>query len=296
VSAAADIPRRWAAPAKLNLFLHVTGRRSDGYHELQTVFRLIDHGDELVFHPRDDGSVRCGLPGVPDDVNLAVRAARLLQARAGGRAGVDIRIDKRIPAGAGLGGGSSDAATTLIALNRLWDLGLSRPELARIAAGLGADVPVFIEGRNCWAEGIGERLTPIDLPPALYVIVVPAVAVSTVCVYADPSLTRDCPPLTISGFRAGHAGNVLEAVTRRLYPEVGRALEWLSAFGTARMTGSGAGVFAEVGDDEAGLRVLEALPRGWRGFIARGIDRHPLRALVPAGDAACGRGEDSTGV
>jgi 4-diphosphocytidyl-2-C-methyl-D-erythritol kinase len=274
--------RRWPAPAKLNLFLHVVGRRDDGYHLLQTVFRLIDLCDVLEFAPRADGEVRLAMPipGVPEDEDLAARAARALRdaagTSAGATAGVTIRVEKRIPIGGGLGGGSSDAATTLIALNELWGAGLPRSELARLALGLGADVPFFLLGRNAFAEGIGEVLTPLDLAPAWYVVITPQAAVSTREIFASNALTRNTKPLKITAFFAGLGANDLEAETCRRYPQVAEALRWLKAFGDARMSGSGSSVFAAFGSESEARGVAARIPGAWRGVAVRGLDRHPL--------------------
>lgn len=283
----------WPAPAKLNLFLHVVGRRPDGYHELQTAFRLIDCSDTLRFEPRGDGGIRLAapLPGVDEAAELSVRAARRLRAETGCRQGAEIHIEKRIPMGGGLGGGSSDAATTLMALNRLWGLGLSRERLAAIALELGADVPFFLLGRNAFAEGVGERLTALDLPPAWYLVLVPPVAVPTAAIFADPGLTRDTKKSTISGFSAafgrdaggGSWHNDLEPVVRRRYPVVAAHLDWLSGFGQARMSGSGACVFAEFPTEAQARRVEAGMPAPMRGFVARGLERHPVAQRLGAG-------------
>jgi len=268
----------WPAPAKLNLFLHVVGRRDDGYHLLQTVFRLIDLSDMLEFAPRTDGEVRLETPiaGVPEDEDLAVRAARLLKHAAGVAAGATIRVEKRIPVGGGLGGGSSDAATTLIALNELWGVGLPRSDLARLALRLGADVPFFLLGGNAFAEGIGEILTPLDLDPAWYVVITPQAAVSTREIFASNALTRNTKPLKITAFFAGAGGTDLEAETCRRYPQVAQALDWLKAFGDARMSGSGSSVFAAFGTESEARAVAARVPGAWRGVAVRGLDRHPL--------------------
>jgi len=270
--------RRWPAPAKLNLFLHVIGRREDGYHLLQTAFHLIDLCDTLEFAPSADGEVRLATPlaGVPADNDLTVRAARLLQRAAGVGAGATIRIDKRIPIGGGLGGGSSDAATTLIALNELWSAGLPRAELTRLALGLGTDIPFFLLGRNAFAEGIGEVLTPLDLGPAWYVVITPQVAVSTREIFASNALTRNTKPLKITAFFAGLGANDLEPETCRRFPAVARALEWLGAFGDARMSGSGSSVFAAFGSESEARAVAASVPAEWRGAAVRGLERHPL--------------------
>ncbi|MEW5889293.1 MAG: 4-(cytidine 5'-diphospho)-2-C-methyl-D-erythritol kinase [Pseudomonadota bacterium] len=275
-----------AAPAKLNLFLHVVGRRSDGYHLLQTAFRLIDLADTLRFRLRGDGAVVrvTDLPGVAADADLAVRAARLLQQAAGVRAGVDIALEKRIPLGGGLGGGSSDAATVLLALNRLWGVNWPRARLQALALRLGADVPFFVFGRNAFAEGVGEQLAPLELPPAWYVLLTPDVAVPTAEIFAAPGLTRDTKPIKIADFSAGWGRNDLEPVVRARYPEVARALAWLEGFesegGSARMSGSGASVFAPFATERAARQVLARAPGGLRGWVVRGLDVHPLWHLA----------------
>lgn len=272
----------WPAPAKLNLFLHIVGRRADGYHLLQTVFRLIGCGDELTFSQRSDGEVHLAttLPGVAEDQELSVRAARLLKSHVGVRHGVDIRITKRIPMGGGLGGGSSDAATTLLALNYLWGVGLERVDLASLGLRLGADVPVFLRGRNAFGEGVGERLTDIDLPPAWYVVLTPPVHVRTAEAFAHAGLTEPTKSITISSFSAGFGRNDLEPAVRRRYPIVAAHLEWLGSHGEARMTGSGACVFAEFSTEAGAREVLAKVPAGMRGFVAPGLERHPLEGLA----------------
>ncbi len=266
------------APAKLNLFLHVTGRRADGYHLLQSVFRFIDRADTVHLALRDDGRVvrETDLRGVPEDRDLTVRAARLLQPHAPAGVGVGIRVDKVLPMGGGLGGGSSDAATVLLALNRLWRVDLSRAELQALALQLGADVPVFVFGQTAFAEGIGEILHPVSAPPAWYVVLTPPVAVPTAEVFAAQELTRDTPRLKIAPFSAGMGRNDLQPVVVQRYPEVARHLEWLAQFGEARMTGSGACVFATFGTEAAAREVLARLPATMQGFVAQGLDRHPL--------------------
>jgi len=266
------------APAKLNLFLHVVGRRQDGYHLLQTAFRFIDYGDELSFAVRADGEIRHTnpLPGVAPENDLSVRAARALQEEAGCRQGADIGIVKRLPMGGGLGGGSSDAATTLIALNRLWGTRLPRARLQQLALKLGADVPVFVFGRNAFAEGIGEQLSVLSLPPAWYLILVPELAVSTTEIFSAVELTRNTNAITIAAFSVGQGRNDLEPVVCRRYPLVARHLEWLYRYGDARMTGSGACVFCAFENEDQARRALSELPAGMHGFVARGLDRHPL--------------------
>lgn len=273
-----DWDRAWPAPAKINLFLHVVGRRADGYHLLQTVFRFLDFGDELRFAPRDDAAVvpATPLPGVAPESDLAVRAAQLLRDRTGTAAGVTISLTKRLPMGGGLGGGSSDAATTLVALNRLWQCGLPADELQRLGLALGADVPVFVHGRSCFAEGVGERFTDLVLPPAWYLVTIPEVAVPTAEIFRAPDLRRDTPAIRPADWRPGMGGNDLEAVACRLYPEVRRHLDWLRARGPARMSGSGACCFAEFSAEPEARAALAALPAGMRGFVARGLDSHPI--------------------
>ena len=268
----------YPAPAKLNLFLHVVGRRPDGYHLLQTAFRFIDYGDELSIAVRADGDIRRTTPlqGVPAELDLTVRAARALQRETGCSQGADIGIVKRLPMGGGLGGGSSDAATTLIALNRLWRTRLSRERLQQLALGLGADVPVFVFGRNAFAEGVGERLQALLLPPAWYLVLVPELAVSTAEIFSAAELTRNTNAITIAAFSVGRGHNDLEPVVCRRYPQVARHLEWLQRYGDARMTGSGACVFCAFDSEEQARRVLGELPADMRGFVARGLDRHPL--------------------
>jgi 4-diphosphocytidyl-2-C-methyl-D-erythritol kinase len=272
----ADLP--WPAPAKLNLMLHVLGRRPDGYHELQTVFQFVDFADELSFDCTEDGriSLARSLPDVRDEDHLCIRAARALQGAGAAGKGVRICVNKRLPMGGGLGGGSSDAATTLVALNRLWGLDLPVSELAAIGVGLGADIPVFVHGHAAWGEGIGERLQPVELPEPVYLVLCPDVAVSTADVFARPELTRDSPPITIRAFRDGRGRNDLEPAVRQLYPEVDRALRWLGQFGKARMSGSGACVFVEVADRDRGEEILAGAPQGCTGFVARGLNRSPL--------------------
>lgn len=269
----------WPAPAKLNLFLHIVGRRPDGYHLLQTVFQFLDRGDVLRFESVSGGSVRrIGGPlQVSEDEDLCVRAARRLQQVAGLREGVRIHLDKRLPMGGGLGGGSSDAATALVALNRLWRAGLSEDELAAIGLELGADVPVFVRGRAAWAEGVGERLQPLDaLSEPWYAVLCPPAHVATAELFGDPKLTRDCPPLKIRAFLSGQGGNVFEPVVRERYPAVGEALDFLGRFAPARLTGTGACVFAAFPDADAARRAVALAPRTWSGFAARGINRSPL--------------------
>jgi 4-diphosphocytidyl-2-C-methyl-D-erythritol kinase len=309
------------APAKLNLFLHVVGRRQDGYHLLQTLFRFIDLHDTLHFILRKDGVVRRSnvVEGVVEEQDLCVRAARMLQNETGCGLGVDIEVEKRIPIGSGLGGGSSDAATTLIALNRLWELGLSRSRLMELGLRLGADVPVFVFGENAFAEGVGEELVAYPLMEAWYVVLFPPVQVSTAQIFAHPELTRNTVSITMRAlserqFRDGRQlrhvtdegsrlreqlpgsssrtkglrptvselllHNDLQSVVCKLYPEVARCIAWLAKFGKAMMTGSGACVFAEFADRDTAEAVIKQLPHGMRGVVAQGLAKHPLHDWV----------------
>ncbi len=280
-----------AAPAKLNLFLHIVGRRDDGYHLLQSVFQLIDLADTLHFDLRDDDQIvrTTDLPVVPAESDLMVRAARLLQSAAIQRGlpaqGVDIAIDKRLPMGGGIGGGSTDAATTLIALNHLWQLGLARAELMQLGLQLGADVPFFLSGRNAFVEGIGERMSAIATPACWFVLVHPGVAVPTPVIFRDPELTRDSKPVKMSDFSnrlPGFGRNDLQAVAARTFPPVADALQWLSNHGEARMTGSGACVFAAFAKESDADAALSDLPPEWRGWKTRTLDAHPLASLLPS--------------
>ena len=281
----------WPAPAKLNLFLHVTGRRQDGYHELQTAFQMLDFCDLLDFEPRGDGIIRriAGNETVDAAADLAVRAARLLQAATGSPLGADISIRKRIPLQGGLGGGSSDAATTLAALNELWRTGLTAEALASLGLELGADVPVFVHGRSAWAEGVGERLRPVELPGGWFAVVRPGVAVSTAEVFQAPELTRNSSPITIRSFLLEGGRNDCEPVVTARYPEVRRALDWLRRSAPASMTGTGSCVFARFASREAASAALAGLPAGWQGFVARGIAESPLLGRLEAERAAARR-------
>lgn len=268
----------YPAPAKLNLFLHVVGRRADGYHLLQTVFRFLDFGDSLEIAPRADAEIRLPspLPGVPQESDLCWRAARLLQTHTGCHLGADIRLTKRLPLGGGLGGGSSDAATVLLALNRLWRLDLPRAELQALGLGLGADVPVFVFGRSAFAQGVGEVLEPWTPAPASYVVLTPPVHVSTPAIFAYPGLTRDTPAVTIAALSEGFGHNDLQPVACALNPVVAEYLGWLQERGEARMTGSGACVFAAFPDRATAEKVFAQRPGHMSGFVADGVDQHPL--------------------
>ena len=281
----------YPAPAKLNLFLHVTGQRVDGYHTLQTLFRFVGLYDMLRFVPRSDDRVVLAnpIPGVAPETDLTVRAAEALRRAAGIRDGVTIHLLKRLPMGGGLGGGSSDAATVLLALNYLWRLGASQAELQTLALPLGADVPVFVFGQSAFAEGVGEALSPVALPPAWYLILHPGVAVPTARIFTAPDLTRDTPPIEARAWAdamvRGVGTNDLEAVAVALYPEVGVALDWLRAqpetSGRIRMTGSGACVFAVFDDEQTAQAVQQRLPAAWQGWVCAGLDQHPLHELIP---------------
>jgi 4-diphosphocytidyl-2-C-methyl-D-erythritol kinase len=279
----------WPAPAKLNLFLHIVGRRPDGYHELQTCFQFVDLCDEITLEVRKGGEIRRAkdIPGLPADADLCVRAARALKEAAGSTLGVDISLEKRIPIGGGLGGGSSDAATCLVALNQLWRLNWPPEKLAALGLKLGADVPVFVHGRVAWAEGVGERLTPLYPPLAPpepnYLILKPNVIVSTAEVFQDPELTRNSPPITIHGFLASGGRNDCLGVVRRRFPEVARALDWLSVYGSARLTGTGACVFLACETRDLGQEIMSKLPPEFAGFLAHGLNDSPLLERIRTG-------------
>ncbi len=268
--------------------LRIVGRRADGYHLLQTVYQFIDWGDELFFQPRPDGRIRrqYRLPGVTEQQDLVMRAAKALQQFCATRLGVDIRLYKRLPQGGGLGGASSDAATTLVALNRLWELGLTTQQLAAVGVQLGADVPVFVYGNAAWAEGIGELLSPLPLPEPWYVVVFPSRPVSTEKIFSCPQLTRSSHKITIRDFLAGVATNDCEAVVCELYPEVRQALDWLSGRveDKARVTGTGACVYAAIEKREAARELALTVPQKWHAFVARGRNRSPLWVRMPASD------------
>ncbi len=284
-AAAAAGETHWPAPAKLNLFLHVVGRRADGYHLLQSVFQLLDLTDTVSITPRADGRIERpeASYAVPAEEDLAVRAARALKAATGARGGASLKVLKRIPLGAGLGGGSSDAATVLVALNHLWGCGLSLAELTGIGLPLGADVPVFVEGSSAWAEGVGERLTPVELPEAWYVLIHPGVAVATREIFQSPELTRNSPLITIRAFFESGGRNDCEPVVRARYPEVADALDWLGRFAPARLTGTGACVFAACASAIDAERLAARVPDRWRSYVARGLNRSPLHELLAPG-------------
>jgi len=284
------------APAKLNLFLHVTGRRADGYHLLQTVFQLIDHGDTLHFRLRDDHALRrvTAVPGVPEESDLIIRAARLLQAEVQRRTGalppgVDIAIEKILPMGGGLGGGSSDAATTLMALNTLWHAGLGQQDLMDLGLPLGADIPFFIYGQTAFAEGVGEALQPVRGPDCWYIVIEPGVMVPTPAIFGAEHLTRNTPLVKIADFSShlgktngltGFGRNDLQQVAMQLFPPVAEAVEWLSAYGDARMTGSGACVFSAVASEADADAVLAKVPAKWKAWKAQALQQHPITAKL----------------
>ena len=276
---------RWPAPAKLNLFLRITGRRADGYHTLQTVFRLLDWGDVVHLRSRRDGviaRVGAGAEGVSEVDDLMVRAAKILQKESNGHQGADIGIEKKIPMGGGFGGGSSDAATVLVVLDRLWNLNLGIDRLAALGLQLGADVPVFVHGHNAWAEGVGDELTAVDLPPAWYVVASPGVHSATAALFQAPDLTRNAAPAKIAGFLSGSSpsgavlDNAFEPVLRRREPAVEALFAQLARIGRPRLTGSGSGCFVEFADRESAEAALASLPPGLHAWLARGADRSPL--------------------
>ena len=271
-------PESWPAPGKLNLFLHVVGRRADGYHCLQTAFQFIDLSDEIRFWRRPPGVIERlrDLLGVPAESDLCMRAARLLAGRAPGVAGVAIDVHKRLPMQGGVGGGSSDAATVLVALNELWGLRLPAQELAALGLTLGADVPVFVQGQAAWGEGVGELLTPVDFPEAIYLLVRPDATVGTAEVFKAPELTRDSPPIKIRDFLLTGGRNDCEPVVRRRFPAVAEALDWLGQFGPARLTGTGSCVFVAMPDEAQARELLARLPGRWTGYVVRGLNRSPL--------------------
>lgn len=270
------------APAKLNLFLHITGRRADGYHTLQTVFQLLDYGDELSFSRRSDGDIRLldNIEGVAPEQNLIVRAARLLQSSCDCSLGADISCHKVLPQGGGLGGGSSNAATTLAGLNRLWGTGLDTNRLAELGLQLGADVPVFVHGNSAWAEGIGEALSPVRLPASWYLVISPEVSAATAMIFADKQLTRNTQPITLSAFRELGGRNDCEPVVRRLFPAVDQAMAWLAQHGEAHLTGTGACVYSAFSSKSEAEAAAAKVPDNWNWFVAPGVNESPLhRAL-----------------
>jgi 4-diphosphocytidyl-2-C-methyl-D-erythritol kinase len=271
----------WPAPAKLNLCLHIVGRRADGYHLLQSAMQFIDLCDELRFHERPAGTIErtAGPAEIPAESDIVVKAARAL-AKDRDVPGAGIDLTKRIPVQAGLGGGSSDAATVLVALNQIWQLRLPVDELARIGLTLGADVPFFVRGTAAWAEGVGEQLTPYDFPESHFLVVKPQAAVSTAEVFQAPELTRNSPVTTIRGFLAAGGRNDCESCVRGRYPEIAEALDWLQEFGEARLTGTGACVFVALPDEHTARAVRARLPARWSGYVVRGLNRSPLLSRV----------------
>lgn len=282
---APEVGKIWPSPAKINLFLHVVGKRSDGYHLLQTVFQFLDYGDDMTFDLNQQGQiVRDYDLGFSEEVDLCLRAAKLLKQYAADDCGVTIGLSKRLPMGGGLGGGSSNAATVLIALNSLWNIGLSRPQLAELGLSLGADVPVFVMGQSAWAEGVGERLTAIDLPEPWYIILNPQISVSTAQIFANKHLTPAPEMKKIraleKGVDASFGENQLEAIVRAEYPQVNSLIEWLGEYGDPRMSGSGGSVFMPVCSQDAGLKILAKRPSYSVGFVAKGLNSHPLLDVV----------------
>lgn len=273
------------SPAKLNLFLHITGRRPDGYHNLQTLFQLLDYGDTLSFTTRGDGEITLApdLPGVAFEQNLIIKAVRALDAFKPDNAGVDIQLEKRLPMGGGIGGGSSNAATTLVALNHLWGCGLNKSQLQNIGLQLGADVPVFINAQTAWAEGVGEELKAIEMQPKWFLVIQPDCHVSTAEIFSHKDLTRDTSAIKVAAFLEQGGQNDCEALVRKLYPQVDNALIWLQKFDrNARMTGTGACVFASFASAEIALSVQAQLPKSLPGFVAQGVNESPLYKLLPS--------------
>jgi 4-diphosphocytidyl-2-C-methyl-D-erythritol kinase len=282
------MPLQLPSPAKLNLFLHITGRRPDGYHNLQTLFQLLDYGDELSFTPRHDGEIVLmpDLPGVALEDNLIYKAARCLQQASGTTQGAAIELIKRLPMGGGIGGGSSNAATALLGLNHLWKAGFSLDALAEMGRGLGADVPVFVRGRTAWAEGVGEQLTPLSLPPQWYLVLAPNCAVSTAEIFSNKDLTRDTPDIKVAAFLEEGGHNDCQPVVEKHYPQVKDAVDWLGRFGPARLTGTGACVFSPFPSKERALEVFAKRPKQLDGFVAIGANEsllhRRLRAVIDA--------------
>jgi len=275
------------APAKLNLFLHITGRRDDGYHLLQTVFQLLDYSDEITLDRQADRQIKRikGLEQVPEESDLCVRAAKLIQQKTNSSYGVNISIKKSLPIGGGIGGGSSDAATVLLGLNKLWSCGLTVAELAELGLQLGADVPLFVEGYSAWAEGIGEALVPVKLKQKWYLVIHPNIFVSTAEIFADKSLTRDCETITIARFLECNTSdtdlvNVFEKVVRKKYPEIDHAINWLSQYSPARLTGTGSCLFAVFDEKKLAQQTLDKLPEQWQGFVAKGVNKSPLLSVL----------------
>lgn len=275
----ADTLQYWPAPAKLNLFLHITGRRDDGYHLLQSVFQFLDYNDEIAFELTDDGSIsrQTDIPGVAEADDLIVRAAKLLQQSSGTTQGVKLYIKKKLPMGGGLGGGSSDAATVLLVLNQLWKTGLNQQQLAELGLQLGADVPVFIHGTAAFVEGVGEQISPIQPPEKWILVIHPQINVSTAEIFNDSGLTRDCAAIKICDLSEAVLSNVCEPIACKHYPQIAEAITWLSGYNqSARMTGTGACVFAEFNSQHEAEELLQRLPEKWQGFVAKGVNQSPL--------------------
>ncbi len=272
----------WPAPAKLNLFLRIIGRRHDGYHLLQTVFQFLDIADHLKLQVREDGHIRClhRYSDIPQQHDLSLKAAHLLRQRTGTSQGADIELFKRLPVGGGIGGGSSDAATVLLVLNRLWQTGLNNKELAELGLQLGADVPIFIYGHACWAQGIGEVFSDINLPQPFYLLICPPVSVSTAQIFRTRELTRNTSPITIADFLAGYADNDCEPVVRKQVREIDEAMQWLHQYAPARLTGTGACIFAEFATEQAAKSVSVCCPSDWQNFVSRGRNRSPLHQML----------------
>ena len=275
-------PLTLPAPAKINRFLHITSRRADGYHELQTLFQLINYGDELEISSRPDGQIKLSsaIPGLPPEQNLVYRAAVALQQATGCKFGADIKLTKRIPSGGGLGGGSSDAATTLLGLNHIWGTQHSKPDLLSLAQTLGADVPIFVAGDTAWAEGIGEQLQKVEMPNRWVLVIKPDCEVSTAQLFSHPELTRDHSPITIARFLEQGAGNDFEPLVRKLYPAVDQGLDWLGQYADAQLTGTGACLFALFAEQQQAQQVLGQLPESFSGFVAATVNRSPLHEIL----------------
>lgn len=272
------------APAKLNLFLHINGQRDNGMHELQTIFQLLDFGDTISFQPRDDGDIilDAKIPGVSAANNLILHAAKMIQRQDTKRRGAHISLTKRLPLGGGVGGGSSNAATTLHGLNRLWELNLTTNDLIQLGLQLGADVPVFIRGESCWAEGIGELITPMKLPEHWFLVVKPPISISTAEIFFDKQLTRDTPKQKMSTSLVETGGNDCQATVIRRYPIVAEALNWLNQYSTAQMTGTGSCIFARFESKAVAEKVKAKLPAQFKGFVARGVNQSPLLTALAA--------------
>lgn len=268
------------APAKLNLFLHITGRRADGYHELQTLFQLLDYGDTLNFTPRADETIQLLTDiNVPTEQNLVWKAAHALREKTNSKQGADIHLIKQLPMGGGLGGGSSNAATTLVGLNYLWQTGLSLSELMPLAQKLGADVPVFVHGYSAWAEGIGEQFSQVNLTETWYLVIHPPCQVNTTEIFSHPELTRNRSRITIANFLAGDGHNDFEPLVRKYYPGIQQAWDWLAEFAPVRLTGTGSSLFAAFPSQDMATHVMAKLPAELKGFVAKGVNRSPLFAL-----------------